>query len=164
MSTRGARHRALPESLILLVRDVESGPDGRSGIVGRAEDEERAKRAFALEPGVGDTVEGNPSGVDQVALSGRASQPSRESQDGLLGAPLQAGGDVREPLELGRIHREYVWARRATRGHAHRWREAVPGPGSMQKRRPVLPARSSVAIHDAERADHIPERNVAGSP
>ena len=85
------------------VRDVESGPDRRSGIVGRAEDEERAKRAFAFEPGVGDTVEGDPSGVDQVALSGRASQPSRESQDGLLGAPLQAGGDVREPRELGRI-------------------------------------------------------------
>ena len=134
---------------ILLVRDVESGPDGRSGIVGRAEDEERAKWAFAFEPGVGDTVEGNPAGVDEVALSGRTSQSSRESQDGLLGAPLQAGGDVREPLELGRIIGS------TSRSEERLQATHIPGAKPCQDRidqewRPVLPARSSVTIDDAE--------------
>ena len=131
------------------MRDLESSPDGRSRIVGRAEHEERPKGAFTFEPGVGDTVESDAARVNQGALSGCTSQPLSESQHSLLGAPLQAGGDIREPLEPGRF------IRAAPRSKQRLETAHIPGTkprqnGVDQKRRPVLPARSSIGMDEAK--------------
>ena len=68
----GVTVRGFLKSRILLLRDVESSTDRRAGIMGRAEHEERSKRALRVRAGRSRTVQRNPAGVHEVALSRRA--------------------------------------------------------------------------------------------
>src|SRR5262249_32876682 len=110
---------------------IESGADGAAAITGSGLDEQLAKRCLADDSTVGHAVEGDATGEAEVGESCALVEGARHGEQGVLGHPLNAGGDVRVVLvlaaELGVIGRAVPEIARIAGGR----KEGV-GPGSTR--------------------------------
>ena len=79
----------------------QGGAEGATGVPGSGLNPDAVERALALQPGVGDAVEGHATGEAEVFLARQAVQRVRQAQDDVLGDLLDGGGEI----AVGLCHR-----------------------------------------------------------